>query len=60
MQSVLPTQEGDWLPEQESDGVGSTRELVQTAGNVLEDAGFSRLGGARRSPFPSPCSFTLW
>ncbi|EIE18403.1 beta and beta-prime subunits of DNA dependent RNA-polymerase, partial [Coccomyxa subellipsoidea C-169] len=32
-------------PFQDSDGVGSTQELVKTASDALEGAGFSRLGG---------------
>jgi len=30
---------------QDADGVGSTKELVRVAGDALEEAGFSRLGG---------------
>ena len=33
------------MREQDSDGVGSTQELVKTASDALEGAGFSRLGG---------------
>jgi len=36
----------DGSPFQAADGVGSAQDLVQTAGDTLEAAGFSRLGGA--------------
>lgn len=48
------------LPEQESDGVGSTRELVQAAGDALEAAGFSRLGGEPTSSSQYKIAANCW
>ena len=48
-------------PFQAADGTGSAAELVATAAETLEAAGFSRLGGAQQPcyppclPLPAPC-----